>query len=347
MEREKRVLQVGGLSGLVAGILLILAIGIAIALSMGGGSPGRPWEFGIFERLSGGFLLVIAVLSIPLYLALHLALRRFSPVSAPFGSASGALGLVLIGLSFAYGLGFEFYVGLLFVVLSFLVLGAVMVNLPGLGEVGGGSLFLGLAGIFLGVYSYADLLALVAVLLLPAIYLSVSGWQVYGMSKVPAEREHENEPANVSKTQPAAIRLLAVSLGLVGSFYVAFTIYVLLLEVAVAGGRFAGIWAFYLNVGIPSLILTLFGLTYIAFAFNLRQRSTTAWTHLLVASILASGISVLLTAYLLGFIGSLPAVPLAIAIPTLVLYGFAPAVPASLIGARRYFGINIRKSTSA
>lgn len=341
MGKVRAVLRFGGLTGLLAGVLLILVVGAAVALLVGEGSPGGLSYFGFFELLPGGLVLAIAILAIPLFLALYLALREASPVFPPFGSAWGILGLLLLGLSFAYRLGWEIIIGLLFIAVSFMALGAVMGGSPDSEDgLGGTSVVLGLAMFLAALYSIDTAIGVIAALLILGIFLILFGWKVSGLSKGLTGREDVTKTPKAWTTQPGAIRGLTVSLLLVGSFYIAFTVYVFLLEVVWAGLPPQGSPGYW-NVGYPLLVLTTFGVTYIAVALTLQQRTMDAWQQALVASGIASGISVLLSVWWLGFIGSFWVIPLAFAVPSLALYALAPAVPAFLIGARRHFGMGV------
>lgn len=344
MGERKRVLQLGGVSGVLAGLLLFLVVGTTLGLSVGEGGTGSLSYSALFGGILGSVILAAAILAIPLYLALAHSLRELSLVFAPFGGAWGAVGLVLLGLSSAYGFGWAL-VGIPFVAVSFLVLGAVMWGSPNFEGVaiGGVSVFLGVVALFAVSYSWVDPVGLVTALLTLAAVFTLFGWRAYRLSRGSEER---GEVAPVTKgwpTQPGAIRVLAVSLFLVGAAYIAFTVYVFLYEAVGGAGLAQGSWGPW-NLAY-SLILAVFGITYIAVALNLPQRTTGDWQRALVASVLASLLSVLLSASWLGYVGSLWAIPVALALPPLVVYGVAPAVPASLIGARRHFDIGAERTT--
>lgn len=89
MGEEKRVFQIGGIAGLLAGVLFSLIIPIFVLLlpSMPGDDPDRflgtvfPQNQWVFT-LMGILALVASLLSIALFLALHRSLREVSPTYA-------------------------------------------------------------------------------------------------------------------------------------------------------------------------------------------------------------------------------------------------------------------------
>ena len=104
MGEEKSTLRLGGMSGLLAGIVLIL-FPIGIALSGGGG----PTEALLrkFQDIGRGYMLVVGLgmagflLSMPLFLALNRASKKTGPATALVGVVLGVSGALSAAASWA------------------------------------------------------------------------------------------------------------------------------------------------------------------------------------------------------------------------------------------------------
>ena len=100
MEQESKVLQWGGLAGMLGGILFILTFVVAIAGPVGIEDPadlaGWVTRFPDIEAariVENVVYLMALILEVPLFLALYLALRRTNLAAALFGSVLGIVGL--------------------------------------------------------------------------------------------------------------------------------------------------------------------------------------------------------------------------------------------------------------
>lgn len=106
VEEDSRLLQLGGLGGLLAGALFILAL-VLIILNPVGGAEDHLMRFAERQaaetviRTSG---LVATILAIPLLLALYGHLRGVRMASASLGSILGVLGLALFTVNFSFNL---------------------------------------------------------------------------------------------------------------------------------------------------------------------------------------------------------------------------------------------------
>ena len=191
MGEGKRVLQVGGIAGLLAGVLMVLAMVTGLILSPVEPPTGIP---GVFERFSRSVLdsvttnavstnlfLAAIILAVPLYLAL-LTFRE-ARLAFALGSISGGLGLVLLAL-LAFDGGWWPLYGLLFLALSFLAVGAGMLNSSDFhGAFGSVGVVLGLVGFGATAWGvdysagwFVGILALV-------IFLLLLGWKVFSLSR--------------------------------------------------------------------------------------------------------------------------------------------------------------------
>ncbi len=195
MEQEKRVLQWGGLAGMLGGLLFIFAI-VQVAVFV----PSEPPDLAEWVRrfpdiraariVENVIYLVALLLEIPLFLALYWALRRTSLAPALFGSVLGILGLVamivsttphvahapLSDLYHAPGTTSEaqatlalvwqatwgifnamLYVGFFVVPIGLMLLGLAMFGAPAFGKgVGGVSVMLGMIGFVAAVLQMVD-----------------------------------------------------------------------------------------------------------------------------------------------------------------------------------------------
>ncbi|MFC1923454.1 DUF4386 family protein [Chloroflexota bacterium] len=224
MENEKSVLRWGGLAGILAFIVWIIEMPL-----YGSVDPFTPEGLMRFTDvraalgLSTILMMTIAFLSVALALALYRALRGINLGFALFGSVLGVIGYIVTALGdaatfFAFtptsdlyqapGVTPEtkatvvllwqanqgititfFFVGSLFMTLSFIVLGVAMLRAPAFGRrFGGVSIVLGVIG----------LVGVVASLFLPGetgvqimgiavfanlIYLPLFGWKLFRLSR--------------------------------------------------------------------------------------------------------------------------------------------------------------------
>ena len=104
MGEEKSIVQMGGLGGLLAGIVLIIS---ALLLGSSGG-PGtteevliRNSEVGRVFLLFPGVSLAAFLLSVPLFLALHRVSKRTGPAPALLGGVLGVSGALVMAANWA------------------------------------------------------------------------------------------------------------------------------------------------------------------------------------------------------------------------------------------------------
>ena len=186
MGEDKRVLQLGGLGSLLAGVLLILTnVVLAVILPQTADPEVLIMRFPDVRAVSTAVLglnLVALILEVALFLALYRALRRTSLASALYGSVLGVLGLVVLALAVtsalvafvplsdlyhapgatpeeqatvvlmfqaAQGIVFTFFgVGWLLVPIGIMALGVAMLGATAFGKAFGGvSVVLGVAGV--------------------------------------------------------------------------------------------------------------------------------------------------------------------------------------------------------
>ncbi len=101
LQEEARVLQWGGLAG-VLGIIIFIAVFAIVALFVGADATEpegliiRHPDISAVRTVENGLYLLVLVLWIPHFLALFRALRRSSLAPAYFGSVLGICGLVLL-----------------------------------------------------------------------------------------------------------------------------------------------------------------------------------------------------------------------------------------------------------
>jgi len=226
MENEKNVMRWGGLAGILAFIVWIVEMPL-----YGSVDPFTPEGLMRFTDVRAALgistilMMTIAFLSIALVLALYRALRGTNLAFALFGSVLGVIGYIVTALGdastfFAFapisdlnqapavtpetqatvvllwqatqGITHTFFfVGSLFMVMCFIVLGVAMLSAPAFGRrFGGVSMVLGVIGI----------LGVVASLFVPGetgvqvmgiavfanlIFLPLFGWKLYRLSRGP------------------------------------------------------------------------------------------------------------------------------------------------------------------
>lgn len=223
MGESKQVLELGGIGGLLAGVLLILSIVIQqtlpqLALADVEGFIMRTLEHGATLALYASLFLAATILALPLYLALHRTLREASPAFASLGGVLGIAGLVLLGFFFAYAtiygapaladlyinattdaerttivflwlngralLNAAIFVGILFLGLSFTSLGVTMLgNQDFPNGFGWVSVVLGLFGIVTTSFSQVEPTVGMLGILALVIFLLLFGWKVYRLSR--------------------------------------------------------------------------------------------------------------------------------------------------------------------
>ena len=102
MGEDKRILQLGGIGGLLAGISFILASisrGLTPRFSTSEEVLQSYLESATLHLLNQAFLFVAILLFIPLLLALYRSLRKSSPAGALLGSVIGVMGLTILAIS--------------------------------------------------------------------------------------------------------------------------------------------------------------------------------------------------------------------------------------------------------
>ena len=223
MGEDKSVLRWGGIAGILAGVLFILAIITFFALLPlvrdAAEDVMRFPELRAAWTAFGIFSLVGAILTIPLFLALYRALRGTSLAAALFATVLGVLGAFGLAFNFASGFGvfpalsdlfvnaaspeerttvvllWEATRGIIdqagFAGAAFLAVGAVSFGVAMLGSPDFGKGFGGV-GVVLGLAAVVDL-SIVVVMGLTAggfvaffafiIFLFLFGWKVYSLSR--------------------------------------------------------------------------------------------------------------------------------------------------------------------
>ncbi|MFC1879119.1 hypothetical protein ACFLZW_04335 [Chloroflexota bacterium] len=226
MENDKNVMRWGGLASILAFIVWIVEMPL-----YGFVDPFTPEGLMRFTNvrtalgISTILMMTIAFMSIALVLALYRALQGANMAFALFGSVLGVLGYIVTALGdastfFAFapisdlnqapavtpemqatvvllwqatqGITHTFFfVGSLFMVLCFIVLGMTMLSAPVFGKLFGGvSMVLGVIGI-LGVVSSLFVTGDIGVQVMGIsvfanlIFLPLFGWKVYSLSKGP------------------------------------------------------------------------------------------------------------------------------------------------------------------
>jgi hypothetical protein len=226
MENEKRVLRWGGLAGILAVIAFIVDMPIYAFADPASAPLGGPEGLMRFTDIRVALvantilMMMVAIFSIALILALFTILRDTSLALALFGSVLGVLGYAFIALGDASTLvsfvplsdlyhtptvtpdvqatvvllweatqgitNTVFFVGIVFLMIVFVVLGAVMLKAPAFGRrYGGVSIVLGVAGT---VGAIASLFVFQAIgVMFPAdlIFLTLFGWKVFSLSRGP------------------------------------------------------------------------------------------------------------------------------------------------------------------
>jgi Domain of unknown function (DUF4386) len=226
MEEEKSVLRWGGLAGILGAIIFILVFVIVIAFV--GADPAEPDgeimrfpDIRAARTVEDSLYLVVLILWVAHFLALHRALRETSLAPALFGSVLGIVGLGVLAagalphvatapisdLYHAPGATPQdqatlvlmwqasqgifdalFGVGLLLVPIGFVALGVAMLGAPAFGKgYGLVSVVLGVVGVLSASVLLIDPLspsAFVGVLALIVFHL-VMGWKLYSLSRAP------------------------------------------------------------------------------------------------------------------------------------------------------------------
>lgn len=225
MENDKSVLRWGGLAGILAFIVWMVEMPI-----YGLVDPFVPDGLLVFPEIrvllgvSTILMMTIAILSIAFILTLYRALKVTNLGFALFGSVMGVIGYIvtafgdastffafapLSDLYLAPGVTPEtqatitvlwdaiqgitrtfFFVGALFMVMCFIVLGVVMLRAPAYGRnLGGVSIILGAVGI-LGVFASLFIPGSIGVQLMgiavfaDLIFLPIFGWKTYRLTSV-------------------------------------------------------------------------------------------------------------------------------------------------------------------
>ena len=223
MENEKSVLRLGGLAGILAFIVWMVEMPI-----YGFVDPFTPGGLLRFPEISAVLgvstilMMTIAILSIALVLTLYRALRGTNLGIALIGSVIGVIGYIVTALGdastfFAFaplsdlylapGVTAEtqativvlweatqgitrtfFFVGSLFMVICFIVLGVVMLSAPAYGRrLGGASIILGVIGI-LGVFASLFIAGSIGAQLMgiavfsDIFFLPIFGWKTYRLA---------------------------------------------------------------------------------------------------------------------------------------------------------------------
>jgi hypothetical protein len=226
MEQEKSVLRWGGLAGLLGGILFVLSLVVVFAGPVGSENPAdlAGWvtrfpDIRVARIVENGLYLVGVMLGVPLFLALHRALRGTSLAPTLFGSVLGILGLAVFmvgalphvahaplsdlyhapGTTSAEQVALALlwqatqgifdailYVGFLLVPIGLILLGVAMLGTPVFGRgYGWVSVALGAAGLVAAVLQVVDPASMVGAVSFLAIVISylVLGWKVYRLSR--------------------------------------------------------------------------------------------------------------------------------------------------------------------
>jgi hypothetical protein len=226
MENEKSVLRWGGLAGILAFIIWIVELPL-----YGSVDPFTPEGLMRFTDkraalgLSTILMMTIAFLSVALILALYRALRGNNLKFALYGSVLGVTGYIVTALGdastfFAFvpistlnqaptatpetqatavllwqttqGItNMFFFVGILFMMMSFIVLGAAMLSAPAFGRrFGVASIVLGLIGLVgviasLFVTGESGMQVMGIGVFSNIIFLPLFGWKAYSLSRGP------------------------------------------------------------------------------------------------------------------------------------------------------------------
>jgi hypothetical protein len=224
MENEKIVLRLGGLAGILAFIVWIVELplfGFVDPFTLEGlvRFPDVRAALGMSTIL----MMTIAFLSIALILALYRALRGTNMAFALFGSVLGVIGYIATALGdastfFAFapisdlnqssattpetqamvalmwqatqGITITFFfVGILFTVMCFIILGTAMLRAPSFGRrFGGVSIVLGVIGIVgvvasLFVTGESGIQLMGVAVFANIIFLPLFGWKLYSLSR--------------------------------------------------------------------------------------------------------------------------------------------------------------------
>ncbi len=226
MENEKSFLRWGGLAGILAVIAFIVDMPIYGFIDPASSPLFAPEGLMRFTDIRLALvantilMMMVAIFSMALILALYTILRDTSRAYALFGSVLGVLGYAFIALGDASSLvsfvplsdlyhsptvtpdaqatvvllweviqgitNTVFFVGILFLMTGFVVLGVVMLKAPAFGRrFGGVSIVLGVIGI---VGAIASLFVFEAIgVMFPAdlIFLALFGWKVFRLSREP------------------------------------------------------------------------------------------------------------------------------------------------------------------
>jgi len=226
MENEKRVLRWGGLAGILAVIAFIVDVPIYAFID----PPSTPLftleglmrftDVRLALVANTILMMMVAIFSIALILALFTILRNTSLPLALFGSVLGVLGYAFIALgdasTFVSFLPLSdlyhapiatpdaqatvvflweatqgitntvFFVGILFLMVGFMVIGVVMLEAPDFGRrLGRVSIVLGVVGILGAIASLFVFEAIGVMFPADLIFLTLFGWKVYSLSRGP------------------------------------------------------------------------------------------------------------------------------------------------------------------
>jgi hypothetical protein len=226
MENEKNVLRWGGLAGILAFIIFIVDMPIYAYVDPAS-TPlftheglMRFTDIRVALVANTILMMMVAIFSIALILALYTILRDTSQALALFGSVLGVLGYALIALGDASSfvsfvplsdlyhnatvtpdvqatvvLLWEstrgvtntfFFVGILFLMIGFMVLGVVMLKAPTFGRrFGGVSIVLGVVGTVGAIASLFVFEAIGVMFLADLIFLPLFGWKLLRLSRGP------------------------------------------------------------------------------------------------------------------------------------------------------------------
>ncbi len=226
MENEKRVLRWGGLAGILAVIAFIVDVPIYAFIDPASTPLFTPEGLMRFTDVRLALvantilMMMVAIFSIALILALFTILRNTSLALALFGSVLGVLGYAFIALgdasTFVSFLPLSdlyhsptvtpnaqatvvllweatqgitstvFFVGILFLMVGFMVLGVVMLEAPDFGRrLGRVSIVLGVVGILGAIASLFVFEAIGVMFPADLIFLTLFGWKVYSLSRGP------------------------------------------------------------------------------------------------------------------------------------------------------------------
>jgi hypothetical protein len=226
MENEKIVLRWGGLAGILAFITFIVDMPIYAFIDPASSPLFTPEGLMRFPDVRLALvantilMMMVAIFSIALILALYTILRATGLAPALFGSVLGVIGYVLIALGDASTfvsfvplsdlyhtptvtpdaqatvvLLWEatrgitntfFFVGIFFLMIGFMVLGVAMLGAPAFGRrFGGVSIVLGVVGTVGAIASLFVFEAIGVMFLADLIFLPLFGWKVYSLSRGP------------------------------------------------------------------------------------------------------------------------------------------------------------------